>query len=135
MPTAASRIPARQAGASRPAEDHRARRPAWSCAIDAAPWPCPLAREALAGAYRHDPDRLVPHLATLIKLAASDLWPADPVLLYERFIAWALPVSLFCRLCGKPSHDAIPGIPPRFIPCEVAKRLHTPGRGPSGRAG
>jgi hypothetical protein len=55
--------------------------------------------------------------------AASDLGLADPTRLYRRFLAWTLPEDATCRLCGSASHDAIPGLPPRLLPCKVAERL------------
>lgn len=107
------------------AENHRPCRPAWICAVDAAAWPCPTAREALIDAHRIDPDALSSHLSALLRQAASDLRPADPAHLYPRFIAWALSSDRACRLCGRSRHDAIPGVPPRLLPCEVANRLGT----------
>jgi hypothetical protein len=55
MPAVALQTPA----ALRLAETHRVCRPAWICAVDAAAWPCPVAREALAEAHDGDPDRLL----------------------------------------------------------------------------
>jgi hypothetical protein len=117
------------------AKQHRACRPAWICTADAVPWPCPRAREALAEAYGNDPDRLTPHLATVMVQAASELRLADPVQLYQRFVGWALPRNRACRLCGKPRHDAIPWVPLRFLPCEVASLLSGYEEELSGRPG
>ncbi len=65
----------------------------------------------------------MPYLAALMVQAASELRLVDPVQLYQRFIGWVLPRNRACRLCGKPRHDAIPKVPPRFLPCEVASLL------------
>lgn len=117
------------------AKQHRVCRPAWICAADAVEWPCPHAREALAEAYGNDTDRLTPHLATVMVQAASELRLADPVQLYQRFVGWALPRNRACRLCGKPRHDAIPRVPLRFLPCEVASLLPAYEEELSGRPG
>jgi hypothetical protein len=73
--------------------------------------------------HREDRDALARHMAWLMSVAAVELRCSDPTRLYQRFLGWALPKDQLCRLCGKRGHDAIPGVPPRLIPCEIAARL------------
>jgi hypothetical protein len=67
-------------------------------------------------------------------VAAADLGRPDPAGLYTRFVAWALPPAQACRVCGRPSHGVLPGLPPRLNPCD---RLHDdpPGTRTAGRDG
>lgn len=104
-------------------ETHSVQRPQWTYVIDGDNWPCGPARKMTAEAYAGDPDGMVAYLARLMDQAAVDLGLDNPTRLYRRFIAWTLPDDQACRLCGKAGHDATPGMPPRLIPCEMAKYL------------
>lgn len=99
---------------------HRAKRPQWICAADGQAWPCEVARVALTEAYP-EPAVLVAHLEHLMATAALDLQTGDPRRLYRRFVAWALNRNQICRACGKSGHDALPGLPPRLLPCDLAE--------------
>jgi hypothetical protein len=57
------------------------------------------------------------HLARLTDAAAADLGLSSPAMLYHRFVTWTLERDHTCRACGKRDHDALPGLPPRFVPC------------------
>jgi hypothetical protein len=61
--------------------------------------------------------------------ASDDLAITDPTQLYPRFLGWLLDVNQRCRVCAKPRHDAIPGVPPRLVPC--AGRVIDPVRWPA----
>jgi hypothetical protein len=98
---------------------HRADRPLWTCALDRDEWPCLPARAGLVEAYRLDRPLLSAHLAVLMSQAAGDLGLADPTRLYRRFVAWSLERHRACRVCGRAGHDAVPGAPPRLVPCDT----------------
>lgn len=102
---------------------HRPLRPQWTCAVDGDAWPCVRVRARLTEAYRADRGGLTTHLATLMVLAAADLGSADAVALNRRFLAWTLAPERGCRVCGRGGHDAVPVLPPRLVPCEVAGRI------------
>ncbi|MFG1678394.1 hypothetical protein [Micromonospora sp. NPDC049282] len=80
--------------ASRP---HLPVRPIWLCRCCAQPWPCGVARLALAAEYADDRVGLSVYLCGQLYDAATDLHrlnPNDapsPQALFARFIAWARP--------------------------------------------
>jgi hypothetical protein len=75
-----------------------------------------------------DYESLARHMAKLMSQAADDLGPANPTKLYKRFIGWTPAGGHACRVCGKPGHDAVPGVPPRLVPCD--RRAVEPTRPP-----
>ncbi len=98
---------------------HRVRRPDWTCLVDGHDWPCRAARFVLAECYRADPEALGRLMAVLMAQAADDLdWPG-PTALYHRFVAWTLHRDQACRVCGKPSHTVLAGLPARLFPCDL----------------
>ncbi|GIJ48821.1 hypothetical protein Val02_57070 [Virgisporangium aliadipatigenens] len=80
-------------------------------------WPCRPARAALLNGYP-DREQLAADLTRLTGVAAADLGVQPPPTLYRLFVGWALDPDRACRICGKPGHDATPGLPPRLIPCD-----------------
>jgi hypothetical protein len=71
----------------------------------------------LVKAHLEDMDEVRQHMAWLIPMAAKELG-VEEVKLFRRFLGWTLAKDAACRVCGKPGHDFIPGVPPRLIPCE-----------------
>jgi hypothetical protein len=103
---------------SRPVSEHSVSRPAWTCDTCQQDWPCEPAQKTVADLHVDDHESLVEQMSRLMIWAADDLGLADPAKLYKRFLRWTLPKDHACRLCGKPGHDAVPGVPPRLIPCD-----------------
>jgi hypothetical protein len=97
--------------------DHRPRRPQWSCRACGEAWPCAPAQKLLSEAYHQNPEALAAHLVRLTGLAAADLSEPVPASLYGRFVAWTLDRNRTCRVCGGRRHDVLPGLPIRFFPC------------------
>lgn len=66
--------------------DHIAGRPSWDCLVCEKPWPCDPAREHLAA----DMDRvqLAITMWNYLEEAVSDLPPAPPTELFDRFLRW-----------------------------------------------
>jgi hypothetical protein len=102
--------------------DHRAERPQWTCEMDGEPWPCELARKALAEAYQADQQALSLLMAWLLEQATTDLALAEPARLYGRFLRWTLAPGQLCRVCGSRGHDMLAGVPPRLIPCNSRRQ-------------
>jgi hypothetical protein len=98
---------------------HTPIRPSWTCRSCGHPWPCIAANAELTAAHSQvgDQDALARHLAWLAIQAAADLGIPSPAALYHRFVGWTLHPDRACRVCGKPNHDVIPGLPPRLFPC------------------
>ncbi|MFG1676909.1 hypothetical protein [Micromonospora sp. NPDC049282] len=74
--------------------DHRQMRPTWRCRVDADPWPCPAARDALLREYDGDMVGLAVFMAVLLHDAVRDLSTLnpdevpEPAVLWDRFLAW-----------------------------------------------
>lgn len=98
--------------------EHQVRRPQWLCATDGEEWPCDGARKLLKEAYRADPGALVRYLAHFMVQAAADLELHKPSTLYRRFMGWTLSSGEACRVCGRPNHTVVAGLPPRLFPCD-----------------
>jgi hypothetical protein len=102
--------------------EHQAQRPQWTCVVDEYPWPCVPARKLLREAYQGNPMALTSHMSWLLNAASDDMGLA-PGLLYKRFVRWTLDEKDCCRVCGKPGHDVVPGLPPRVGGCGAWKAL------------
>ena len=96
---------------------HKPERPLWVCSDDGDPWPCHLARKQLAEIFLDNEAALAAHMARLMDAAARDLGLPDPAKLYRRFVRWTTNDLGSCGRCGKPGHQALPGLPPRLFPC------------------
>ncbi len=123
--------PATQRPTRSDGEPHRARRPEWRCTTDGLPWPCEPGRRALRQQRADDPLALQIHMPRLMATAAGDLGLTNPTWLYRRFVHWTLDKDEACRICGKPGHTALPGLPPRLTPCT---KLHGPASNVSTRS-
>jgi hypothetical protein len=71
----------------------------------------------LSEAYRADPEALHRLMLVLLARATDDLCHADPTRLYRRFVGWTLDRDEVCRVCSKPRHTVLAGMPPRLFPC------------------
>jgi len=60
---------------------------------------------------------LAVHMSWLMHAATKDLALPDPAKLYRHFVAWTANNPGPCGRCGKPGHQALPGLPPRLFPC------------------
>ena len=69
--------------------EHLPQRPAWDCRACGRLWPCPPAREHLAGEL--SPTYRLIYLAALYADAAEDLPGVPLVKLWRRFVGWARP--------------------------------------------
>jgi hypothetical protein len=98
--------------------EHEVSRPLWSCGTCHSDWPCEPAQKMIGDLHTGDDESLVRHVARLMGQAADDLGPANPTKLYKRFLGWTPVAGHACRVCGKLGHDAVPGVPPRMVPCD-----------------
>jgi hypothetical protein len=89
---------------------------------------CPHARSILGEAYRGDPEALHRLMLTLLVRATVDLCRADPTRLYHRFVGWTLERDEVCRVCYKPRHTVLAGVPPRLFPCATEHDRQSPAR-------
>jgi hypothetical protein len=96
---------------------HQADRPAWICREGCGQWPCLRARKLMTEAHCSDPDQIRSHLLRVMAIAADELLVSNPTDLYRRFVRWAEPRDVVCRLCDRPNHDYLAGLPPRLFPC------------------
>ncbi len=103
-------------------DPHQPSRPSWRCAEDGEPWPCSLARKQLREAFLDNEEELARHMAWLQVAAAQDLAIDEPARLYRRFVLWTSDEKTVCGRCGKPGHQALPGLPPRLFPCRLRQR-------------
>jgi hypothetical protein len=99
---------------------HKPARPSWVCLEDNEPWPCELVRKQLGDIFLGNEGRLSAHMAWLMNAAARDLGLSDPSKLYRRFVRWTAGDRM-CGRCGRPGHQALPGLPPRLFPCEFRR--------------
>jgi hypothetical protein len=76
------------------------------------------ARKQLGDAFFGNEAALAIKMAKLSNAAANDLGLADPSNLYRRFVHWIFTDPSPCGRCGKSSHRALPGLPPRLFPCD-----------------
>ncbi|GAA2591973.1 hypothetical protein GCM10010399_23120 [Dactylosporangium fulvum] len=106
---------------------HRVIRPSWTCTADGLPWPCTEAQRILRNS---DLAMLRQTMAKLMAIAQGELDDTDPAALYRRFLAWTLESDQRCALCGSRRHAAIPGVPPRLIPCDGLRAANTTGELP-----
>jgi hypothetical protein len=72
----------------------------------------------MSEAYQFNPEEIRAHLLRVMSIAADELLVPKPSELYPRFVRWVEPHGVVCRLCGKPSHDYVPGFPPGLFPCK-----------------
>lgn len=72
-------------------EKHIAARPSWDCLTCREPWPCWLARKALAASM---PSMQLGMFTWMcLEEAAGDLPDLTPADLYDRFLAWMRPAQ------------------------------------------
>lgn len=108
-------------------DGHTPKRPLWTCQLCGDAWPCRVVRKVLAEAHA-DPETLARRMLSLAEWAAGDLGMPSPALLYRRFVAWTLDKDHCCRVCGKRGHDVLPGVPPRYFPCDKLHEVNSRGR-------
>jgi hypothetical protein len=51
-------------------------------------------------------------------IAQRELDDTNLATLYRRFLAWTLEPDQRCAICGSRRHAALPGVPPRLVPCD-----------------
>ncbi|MFG2038134.1 hypothetical protein [Dactylosporangium sp. NPDC048998] len=106
----------------RDAEQHRVRRPGWTCAQCGLPWPCLTARLLIRHHMKDFYDLVRAATAGQLRVADTEVGEHPRHKLYRQFTVWTHR-HLVCGVCGSDRHVALPGVPPRLYQCDGIRAL------------
>jgi hypothetical protein len=106
----------------RDAEQHRVRRPDWTCLRCRRPWPCVIARLLIRHWMCEVYDLVRAAAAGQLRVADTEAGERSGFKLYQQFTVWTHR-NLCCGVCGSDRHVAMPGVPPRLYRCDGIRAL------------
>lgn len=113
---------------------HRVQRPAWTCVVCDETWPCMAARRAMVHWHADEMADLHAGMLAALRTLDHEVLAVDRRALYRDFAQWSRP-EVRCPACGSDQHVAVPGVPPRLVPCDELRALMAGGSRDAGAIG